>query len=286
MGLTHSIHTIRGSRVGVNRQTCSWYQESRRAIGKAQDTPRGEIHRHLLRSKSVDAEREVLIYTPPGYHDHKNSERTYPVLFLLHGSGDAATGWTNVGRAHCIADNLIAQGKAVPMVIVMPHGHADFDGWYAKQGQDWWDTHNRAVETSFWKDIVPFINARYRVSQHRAQRAIAGLSMGGGQSLSFGLKNPDQFGWVLTYSSGAPDTPEKIQQKFGDLSKMEKPHLLWIGCGRKDKNIGKNQTFSDLMKERGFKTTLHVSDGGHSWSVWRLYLEMTMPLLFSQSISE
>ena len=252
---------------------------------ESQDTPRGEIHRHLIRSKSIHAEREVLVYTPPGYHENQNSGKTYPVLFLLHGSGDDATGWTNVGRAHCIADNLIAQSKAKPMVIVMPHGHADFDGWHEKQGQDWWDAHNYAVEMSFWKDIVPFINRRYRVSQHRDLRAIAGLSMGGGQSLSFGLKHPDQFGWVLAYSTGAPETPEKLQQKFGDLSETIKPKLLWIGCGRKDKNIKKNRVFFNLMKKRGFHATLHISDGGHSWSVWRTYLEMTLPLLFSESTS-
>ena len=172
------------------------------------DVPHGVIHRHHYRSKICDDERDVLVYTPPGYNPA--ARKTYPVLYLLHGFSDAEDAWIDVGRANVILDNLIARKQARPMVIVMPLGYGTLHmldgGWQAKRtGPEWWKVRDDSFtkfHDSLLAEIIPAVEKDYRVSTDRTARAIAGLSMGGEQSLVFGLNGLDRFAWIGAFSSG------------------------------------------------------------------------------------
>jgi enterochelin esterase family protein len=238
-----------------------------------QDVPHGTVHIHKYRSKSLGVTRGLYVYTPPGYETSKDTK--YPALYLLHGMGDTEDTWTVVGRANVIADNLIAQGKAQPMVIVMPYGHTPSAppdmrsiGRYEAFGKD------------LIEDAIPYVQGSYRVSADRKDRAIAGLSMGGGQSLTVGLGNLDLFGWVGAYSSAIP-RPENLDGLLAEPKLINKQlNLLWIGCGKSDFLFDANQKFIERLKAENIKHVAHISDGGHEWRVWRRYLNEFVPLLF------
>ncbi|MAF11068.1 esterase [Candidatus Poribacteria bacterium] len=235
------------------------------------DAPRGVVHVHRYASESLGMIRGLHVYTPPGY----SPDVTYPVLYLLHGYGDTDTGWTTLGRAHIIADNLLAAGKIGPMVIVMPHGHAapadlTVDDWRGPRG---------GFETDLLADILPFISANYSVATDVERTGIVGLSMGGGQSLRVGLTQLDTFGWIGGFSSATPE--EDLEEAFADaLSRPDRPRLLWIGCGTDDFLYERNTAFLAWLSENDVPHTAHISGGGHSWSVWRSYLEEFLPLVF------
>ena len=249
-------------------------------LWEAQAVPHGEVHQLLDHSNKLKVERSTFVYTPPGYHE---SDAEFPVLFLLHGSGDDASAWTNVGRAHLITDNLIAQGKIKPMVIVMPHGHANQPGVdpYEIDNRDEWSRQNfEAVSEDFFERLLPLIAKRYRIRKDAEGRAVAGLSMGGGQALRFGLNHPDQFGWVAGFSSGIAGDAEKAKEQFGSMPKDAEFQLVWLGCGKDDFLIERNRFFRSWMTEHGIEHTWKLSEGGHSWPIWRDYLAEVLPLLF------
>tara|TARA_R110002096_G_scaffold4493_6_gene20809 strand:- start:18628 stop:19752 length:1125 start_codon:yes stop_codon:yes gene_type:complete len=249
-------------------------------LWEAQAVPHGEVHQLLDHSKMLETERATYVYTPPGYAE---SDETFPVLFLLHGSGDDASAWTNVGRAHLIADNLIAQGKVKPMVIVMPHGHANQPGVdpFLIANKDEWSRQNfEAVSTDFFDRLLPLIQARYRIRTDAEGRAVAGLSMGGGQALRFGLNHPDQFAWVAGFSSGIAGDAEKVQEHFGAMPENAAFKLVWQGCGKDDFLFDRNVYFHEWMTEKEIPHVWKVTEGGHSWPVWRDYLIQLLPLLF------
>ena len=238
-----------------------------------QQVPHGTVHLHKYDSKSLGVTRGLYVYTPPGYETSKKIN--YPVLYLLHGMGDSEDAWTVVGRANIIVDNLIAKNKARPLVIVMPYGHTP------SAPPDMRSIGNYgAFEKDLVEDVIPYVQNRYRVSKDQKDRAIVGLSMGGGQSLTVGLGNPELFGWVGAFSSAVP----KGQKLDSLLTKVkasnEKLNLLWIGCGRKDFLFQANQKLIERLKSENIKHVAHITGGGHEWRLWRRYLNEIVPLLF------
>ena len=238
-----------------------------------QQVPHGTVHIHKYRSKSLGVTRGLYVYTPPGYETSENVR--YPVLYLLHGMGDAEDAWTVVGRANVIVDNLLTRNKARPLVIVMPYGHTP------SAPPDMRSIGNYgAFEKDLIEDVIPYVQERYRVSSNRNDRAIAGLSMGGGQALTVGLGNLGLFGWVGAFSSAVP----KGQKLDSLLAKAkvgnEKLNLLWIGCGRKDFLFEANRKLIERLKSGNIKHIAHITDGGHEWRLWRRYLNEFVPLLF------
>ena len=234
----------------------------------------GTVHIHKYQSKSLGVPRQLYLYTPPGYET--NQDTKYPVLYLFHGFGDKEDAWTGIGRANLIMDNLIAENKTKPFIIVMPYGHTPSSPPVMRSIGRY-----KAYEKDLIEDIIPYVRKCYRVSTEQKDRAIAGLSMGGGQSLTIGLGNLDLFGWVGAFSSAIPE------QDLGKLlakpeSINEKLELLWIGCGRKDFLIEANQKFLERLKTEKIKHVGNITEGAHEWRIWRNYLNELAPLLFKQ----
>jgi len=244
-----------------------------------QDVPHGTLRHHWYASKSLGVRRSLHVYTPPGY-DKETSTR-YPVLYLLHGSGDNDATWAVLGRAHLILDNLLGQGKVKPMIVVMTDGHAFLRN---VGGGATPNLNARNVEDfgrDLLEDVLPFIEAGYRVKNDRSHRAIAGLSMGGGQSLTVGLNHLELFGWVGGFSSFLRDPETVIAKTLADpKGTNEKLNLLWIACGKDDRLVEQAQQMSTLLKQKGIHHEFLITEGNHSWPVWRRYLADFAPLLF------
>ena len=238
-----------------------------------QQVPHGTLHLHKYHSKPLGVTRELYIYTPP---DYEMSEDTrYPVLYLLHGMGDTEDTWTVVGRANLIVDNLLAENKAKPLVIVMPYGHTP------KTPPNMRSIGNYAAfEKDLIEDVIPYVQSRYRVSSDRKDRAIAGLSMGGGQSLTVGLGNLELFEWVGAFSSAVPrgQQLDKLLARPETINQSLK--LLWIGCGRSDFLLQQNQNLLKRLKADNINHVAHITEGSHEWRLWRRYLNEFVPLLF------
>ncbi|MDG2125530.1 MAG: alpha/beta hydrolase-fold protein [Verrucomicrobiales bacterium] len=251
-------------------------------VWEVQDVGHGEVH--LLRYASEvlgGAQREMRVYTPPGYAE--SGEKVYPVLYLLHGSGDDPSAWTLVGRGDVIADNLIAGGKAAPMVIVMPHGHAEMaedDLANERNGGKWYSKNNTAFYADFFSEVVPRVEKRYRVRKDKSGRAVAGLSMGGGQALEIGLNHGGEFGAIGAFSSATPAGDEDAAVKVAKLGEGGVPELVWIGIGKGDFLFERNEFFHGWLGEKGVAHEYVVTEGGHEWGVWRDYLEVLLPKLF------
>ena len=240
------------------------------------DVPHGTVRSHAYASKSLGKKRQLTVYTPPGY-DQKPNEK-YPTLYLFHGSGDNEATWTALGRANYILDNLIAAGKAKPMVVVMTDGHASRAGATPGEGRG---GAMDAFRDDLLGDVIPFVEQNYRVIPDADHRAIVGLSMGGGQSLTIGLTHPELFHWVGGMSSAVRQPGETLAAALGDSKKTNDTYrLIWIACGKDDGLVKANQDFSDLLKQKGIRHELVISDGNHSWPVWRRYLVQFAPRLF------
>ena len=248
------------------------------------DVPHGVVRTHLYRSKSLDKRRGLCVYTPPGY-DQKPDAR-YPVLYLFHGSGDNEATWTALGRAHLILDTLVAAGKAKPMLIVMPDGHAATQqppgaGAGPSAGEAGRNRNVEAFGRDLLEDVIPFVERNYRVLPGPQSRAIVGLSMGGGQSLAIGLNHPELFAYVGGMSSAVRQPEATVGKALSDpKAANEKFKLVWVACGKDDFLIEANRQFSDLLKQRGVKHQFVETEGNHSWPVWRRYLAEFAPLLF------
>ncbi len=233
-----------------------------------QNVPHGTVHMHRYYSKTLEQKRGVYVYTPPEYRQKSNQE--YPVLYLLHGMGDTEQGWTVVGRAHLIADNLLAKKKARPMIIVMPFGHAP------RQGRGGGAT---GFEDDLLDEVMPLIESSYRVSKNAGSRALAGLSMGGFQTIDIGVKHMDKFNWLGVFSAGVRPDYEKTHGEYLDQAN-DKLKLLWIGIGNKDFLFRSNENLLNLLKKKKVKHISRITDGGHEWRLWRQYLNELLPLLF------
>lgn len=265
------------------------------AFYDVKDVPHGEIRTHIYKSQSNDVVRELNVYVPPGYDE--NPETRYPVLYLLHGNANDHHSWQRYGRANEILDNLLADGKIDPFLVVMPlgYGHASIDGdgtgIAANGGAD-----NRSsgegnrgfagpdlYQQDILKDVVPLIDSKYRTVADRRSRAIFGFSMGGGQSGRIGLANLDIFSRIGVMSagmrSGVDAEPMASLVKDADATN-NKIDLLWIGCGRDDFAFAGAKAMSQTLHDAGIEHTFVESEGGHHWRVWRRYLRDVAPTLF------
>jgi enterochelin esterase-like enzyme len=246
------------------------------------DVPRGEVHHHFYKSDVAGDQRDFYVYTPPGYDPA--GKTTYPVLYLLHGYSDDASGWTAVGRANVILDNLIAQGKAKPMIVVMPLGYGTMEiitlGWGAWSHTDVRDKNFSNFRQALVTEVMPKVESEYRIAKDRNSRAIAGLSMGGSESLLTGLNNLDQFAWVGAFSSGG--IPDDFEKDFPglDAKANQHLHLLWIACGTEDHLITVNRNLREWLKSKGVQPTEIETPGMHTWMVWRRNLAEFAGLLF------
>jgi enterochelin esterase-like enzyme len=296
---------------------------------KRDDAKRGQLETVEYDSKSVGGKRKMVIYTPPGY----SKDNKYPVLYLLHGAGDDETGWQRRGSADVILDNLYADKKLVPMIVVMPNGsprgpagggaaaalataimkRADTDkdgkvsleeflaaaeavfkeidkdkkgkvdekqlaeaiGQLLPRGPG--PGFNSAFEDDLLKDIIPYVESHYPVKADAEHRAVAGLSMGGGQALGIGLRHLDTFAWVGGFSS-ALFGPQANQAPDAEASK--KLRLLWISCGDKDRLMDASKSLHTTLEEKKVAHVWHVDSGAHEWPVWKNDLYLLSQMLF------
>lgn len=240
------------------------------------DIDKGQIDTVTYESKTVGTNRKAIIYTPPGF----SQDKKYPVLYLLHGIGGDEKEWLNGGKPEIILDNLYAENKIEPMIVVMPNGRAMKDD---RAGGNIFDGAKVAAFANFEKDLlndlIPFIESTFPVYKDRERRAIAGLSMGGGQSLNFGLGNLDKFAWVGGFSS-APNTkaPELLVPYPLDTKKKLK--LLWISCGDDDGLITFSQRTHEYLKANDVPHIYYIEPGVHDFKVWKNSLYMFAKLLF------
>jgi enterochelin esterase family protein len=257
---------------------------------ETREVPRGAVAAVTYRSSALGRFRRMHVYTPPGYEAGGGK---YPVFYLLHGAGDSDDSWTSVGRAGFILDNLIADRKAKPMIVVMPAGHTTSGGFRPP-------TNNDDFARDFLEDVMPYVEKHYRVQRDRSQRAIAGLSMGGNQSLTIAVPHLDKFAYVGVYSSGligtffsgrpgAPTPPppppgpsweEQNKAALDNASLKKGLKLLWFATGKDDFLVETTKKSVELFKSHGFAPVYKESAGGHTWINWREYLNEFAPMLF------
>jgi enterochelin esterase family protein len=246
------------------------------------DVPRGEVHHHFYKSAVAEDQRDFYVYTPPGYDP--GAKNTYPVLYLLHGFSDDASGWTAVGRANVIFDNLIAQGKVKPMIVVMTLGYGTMEmihlGWGAWSHTDVREKNFTRFREALLTEVMPKVETEYHITKDRNSRAIAGLSMGGSETLLTGLNNLDKFAWIGAFSSGG--IPDDFEKDFPglDAKANQQIRLLWIACGTEDRLITVNRNLREWLKTKGIQHTDIETPGMHTWMVWRRNLAEFAGLLF------
>ena len=259
------------------------------AFAENRPVPHGEIRQVWYQSSTLGMQRRMHVYTPPGYDSGKDR---YPVFYLLHGGGDEDSGWSTIGRAGFIMDNLLAEKKAKPMIVVMPNGSlprpANLPPPTPGTPPD--PAVTAALQERFTnellKDVVPCVEKNFRVLTGRENRAIAGLSMGGGQTTRVVTSNPDQFAYVGVWSAGVPpQTNADFEQRnaafFAGADKLNKQIKLFsVSVGDKDFTFAGSKNLSELLKKHGIKNELHISGGGHTWINWRQYLRDYAQLLF------
>ncbi|MCF7668968.1 MAG: hypothetical protein K9N48_04230 [Verrucomicrobia bacterium] len=240
------------------------------------DIPHGKIDSVEYESKTVGATRKAIIYTPPGF----SKDEKYPVLYLLHGIGGDEKEWLNGGRPQVILDNLYAEKKIEPMIVVMPNGRAMKDDRATGNimAPDKVQAF-AAFEKDLLNDLIPFIENKYPILKDREHRAIAGLSMGGGQSLNFGLGNLDTFAWVGGFSS-APNTKAPEELAPNPVETKKKLKLLWISCGANDGLITFSRRTHDYLKANDVPHIYYIEPGGHDFKVWKNGLYMFSQFLF------
>ena len=250
-----------------------------------QNVPHGVVHHHFYASQTLARQSDFFVYTPPDY----NPKKKYPVLYLLHGYSDDASGWSAVGRANVILDNLIAQNKVKPMIVVMPLGYGTMDmithAWGAWSHQELVDRNFSLYTQILLNEVKPQAEKMYSISKDRKDRAIAGLSMGGGESLRTGLNHLDDFAYVGAFSSSVPDAG--YEQVFPNLASevqknKDRLKLLWVACGTDDHLITPNRTFTSWLKQQQIPVTVIETPGRHTWMVWRNNLINFTPLLFQK----
>jgi enterochelin esterase family protein len=243
-----------------------------KAVFEERPVPHGSIHVMPYDSKNLGMPRMFYVYTPPGY---EKGTQKYPVLYLLHGNGQIESSWTWTGHANVIMDNLIADGKAKPMIVVMPYGHIPREIKPDPAGP----ADPMAIEKELLTEVRPLVESKYRVLADRDHRAIGGLSMGAAQSLSIGLHNLDQFAYIAAFSGGG----NAAEWKKADSDVLNrKLKVLWLGCGNEDAAFRGVKAMDDLLTEKKVKHVFNESGGGHSWPNWQVYLSKYAPLLFQK----
>jgi enterochelin esterase-like enzyme len=249
------------------------------------EVPHGNLSQVWYNSASLKSQRRMYVYTPPGYEASKDN---YPVLYLLHGGGGDEDAWTSLGRANYILDNLIAEGKAKPMLVVMTNGNAyQTSSLRQVPGLPPITRENSAqfqgqFEKSLVEDVIPYIEKNYRVKADKGSRAISGLSMGGMHTINASLSYPNTFGYIGVMSSG-------IFNQNADLVDLEKKftalknsgiNKYWVACGKDDFVMESNKTLLKLLDKSGLQHEYFENEGGHTWANWRTYLSMFAPMLF------
>lgn len=253
------------------------------------NVPHGTVSRVWYNSPTLGMERRMTVYTPAGY---ETSGKRYPVFYLLHGMGGDEEAWIALGRTSQILDNLIAQGKAEPMIVVMTNGNAsqeaapgESQNGLVPPAMNLPKTMDGSFEAAF-PDVVKFVDKTYRTKANKKNRAIAGLSMGGYHSLHISKQYPDMFDYVGLFSAAImPDkkVQSPIYEDFDQKLKAQfskKPALYWIGIGNTDFLYKANADFRKMLDEKGYKYTYYETSGGHIWKNWRIYLTEFAPLLF------
>jgi enterochelin esterase family protein len=262
------------------------------AFEATKDVPHGEIRAVWYRSGTLDSLRRMHVYTPPGY---ESTTDQYPVLYLLHGGGDEDAGWTTIGRSGFIVDNLLADRKAVPFIIAMPNGSlprpANFPRYTPGSPPS---PEVRAAmlalqdrfAAELLKEVVPFVEKHYRIKTGAEHRAIAGLSMGGGQTLRVLTTQGEQFAYVGIWSAGlfGGNAAQWEERNAEFLAQAEKVNasvkLLSICVGERDRALAGSKALAEVLQKHGIKTEIHISGGGHTWINWRHYLNELAPRLF------
>ena len=243
------------------------------------EVPHGAISEVTYYASTLKRFRRLHVYTPPGYETSGNK---YPVFYLLHGAFDSDDSWSSVGRAGFIFDNLIAAGKAKPMVVIMPHGHTGpFRFGMSLSGE---------FEPEFVTDIMPQMEKRYRVLTDRQNRAMAGLSMGGAHTLNIGIPHLDKFGYLGVYSSGifgiaggnqqGPTFEEQHRKILDDSQLKEGLKLFWFATGKDDFLVSTSRATVEMFKKHNFTVVYKETGGAHTWDKWREYLNEFAPQLF------
>jgi enterochelin esterase-like enzyme len=243
-----------------------------------QNVPHGSVETVWYQSTALGTLRRMHIYLPPGYHKAGTS---YPVFYLLHGAGDSDDTWSTVGHAGFILDNLIAEKKAKPMIVVMPAGHVN-------RNFVWGDPKSMAMgefEKDFTMDVLPLVENQYRTLNDREHRAIAGLSMGGMQTLNISMADPQKFAYIGVFSSGwiqghADAAEKQFSAGLNDASAKKGIRLIWFATGKEDFLMPSTQNTIAVLKKHGFQPEFHESDGGHTWQNWQAYLHEFAPKLF------
>ncbi len=253
------------------------------------DVPHGTVAKRWYDSPTLGKQRRLTVYTPAGYEEGRQK---YPVLYLLHGMGGDEEAWSALGRTAQIMDNLIAQGKAEPMIVVMTNGNVDQEAAPGESQEGLLKPVMRlphmmdgTFEQSF-PDVISFVEKNYRVIKKKSGRAIAGLSMGGFHSLHISKLYPDKFDYVGLFSSAIGVTDEKVSPVYEDMEGKlaiqfkDAPKLYWIGIGKTDFLYQANVEYRDLLQSKGYPFEYYESEGGHIWRNWRVYLTELAPKLF------
>ena len=257
---------------------------------KVNPVPHGTVSRIWYDSPALGLERRMTVYTPAGY---ETSGKRYPVLYLLHGMGGDEEAWISLGRTAQILDNLIAQGKAKPMIVVMPNGNASQEAAPGESSRGMVPptmqlpkTMEGSYEQAF-PEIVKFIDKNYRTIKSKSGRAIAGLSMGGFHSLHISKQYPDMFNYIGLFSAAIMPNKKEVSSPIyenmeGKLKVQfdKNPALYWIAIGKTDFLYKANEEYRKLLDEKGYKYTYYESDEGHIWKNWRIYLTEFVPMLF------
>jgi enterochelin esterase family protein len=252
----------------------------------AKPVPHGTIRVETYNSKAIGAPRTLWIYTPPGYG---RGTARYPVFYLLHGSGNIDSSWMLTGRANYIMDNLIAEGKAKPMIIVNPLGYARQGVGLGpeqptppQQGGPGGAAGGGVFGKDLIEDVIPFVEKTFRVLPGADNRALGGLSMGGGQTAAIGFAHPDLFHSLVIMSAGSNNADTNYPDFFKDAAATNKQlKLLWMGVGKDDALVGPSAKALDaLLTAKGIKHTFVIGEGRHEWVVWRHHLNDVAPLLF------
>ncbi|MBL8812480.1 MAG: hypothetical protein JNM43_20115 [Planctomycetaceae bacterium] len=273
-----------------NSNTWSLFSVPGSSVSDLQEVPQGAISIWTYRSKSLGRSRRVHVYTPPGY---EGSSGTYPVLYLLHGAMDSDASWSTVGRAGTVLDNLIAAGKAKPMIVVMPMGHTG--PFTFGPGGNNFQEQMSLFERDFAEDLRPAVEQRYRITSGRENRAIAGLSMGGAQTLNIAIRNLSDYGYIGVFSSGvfgiegtgfganntSPTWQEQHSAALQDKEVRQGLKLVWFATGKDDFLLSTSRATVDMLKKHGFPVIFEETEGGHTWHNWReLYLPAFASRLF------
>lgn len=254
----------------------------------AKNVPSGTLSKVWYDSPVLGFRRRMYVYTPPGY---EKGTKKFPVLYLLHGGMNDEDTWTSMGRVNVIMDNLIAQGKARPMIVVMPNGNPDqaavpFESYPFTPAPELvapepLNMANGYFESSLVKDIVPFIEANYRALADKNNRAIIGYSMGGGQTVKITLDNPDVFGYIGAFAPAMFGQSAETEKKMEALKKAN-PKLFWVGCGVDDPlHVPVTTTLLPLLKKYSINNYFYETSGGHGWSNWRIFFSECVPELFN-----